>query len=422
MTYDQKGRDTMTSGYKAHYGNGFRSPWLGVFALAALLLPSAACDGLFDVQNEQDILEQDLDQEAALAPLVNGVAGDWIDMYDNAINIMGLVSFELIHTGSFPSWRSVETGLMDRLSNGNGVYNQVSRSIWVADDAARRIDESFGGGQAMSEPAQVRLYGGYAKVMLGDNFCEGTLNGGPAMPPAEFYRLAEQDFTEAMTIASGAGAPDWAMRAQAGRARVRAMLGDHAGALADAKAIPAGFGFDAIYSQNSGREQNSVASLTRTLTRREAGVHPTFYDDPRFIADPRTSFIDRGPNETGPDPTRKYVEQEKYKDRDSPIPISTWQETRLIEAEAELNIGSLERAVALINEVRAFVSLDPYAGEMSQSAVMDQLMYERSAELWLQAHRLKDLRRINDPSLAGRDVCFEIGIDEWESNPNLGGS
>jgi len=371
----------MTSGYKAHYGNGFRSPWLGVFALAALLLPSAACDGLFDVQNEQDILEQDLDQEAALAPLVNGVAGDWIDMYDNAINIMGLVSFELIHTGSFPSWRSVETGLMDRLSNGNGVYNQVSRSIWVADDAARRIDESFGGGQAMSEPAQVRLYGGYAKVMLGDNFCEGTLNGGPAMPPAEFYRLAEQDFTEAMTIASGAGAPDWAMRAQAGRARVRAMLGDHAGALADAKAIPAGFGFDAIYSQN-----------------------------------------DRGPNETGPDPTRKYVEQEKYKDRDSPIPISTWQETRLIEAEAELNIGSLERAVALINEVRAFVSLDPYAGEMSQSAVMDQLMYERSAELWLQAHRLKDLRRINDPSLAGRDVCFEIGIDEWESNPNLGGS
>ncbi len=421
MKYDQKGRDTMTSGYKLLGGTGFRSPWLGGFALAALLLPSAACDGLFDVQNEQDILEQDLDQEAALAPLVNGVAGDWIDMYDNAINIMGLVSFELIHTGSFPSWRSVETGLMDRTSNGNGVYNQVSRSIWVADDAARRIDESFGGG-AMSEPAQVRVYGGYAKVMLADNFCEGTLNGGPAMPPAEFYRLAEEDFSSAMSIATGAGAPDWAMRAQAGRARVRSMLGDHAGALADAKAIPAGFGFDAIYSQNSGREQNSVASLTRTLTRREAGVHPTFYDDSRFIADPRTSFIDRGPNETGPDPTRKYVEQEKYKDRDSPIPISTWQEVRLIEAEAELNIGSLERAVALINEVRAFVSLDPYEGEMSQSAVMDQLMYERSAELWLQAHRLNDLRRINDPSLAGRDVCFEIGIDEWESNPNLGGS
>lgn len=420
MTNDQKGRNTMARGYKVFRGLTFRLPPLGTIGLTALILSLPACDGLFEVQNEQDILEQDLDQEAALTPLVNGVAGDWIDMYDNAINIMGLVSFELIHTGSFPSWRSVETGLMDRISNGNGVYNQMARSIWVADDAARRIAEGFP--EARSEPAQVRMYGGLGKVMLADNFCEGTLNGGPAMPPAEFYRLAEQDFSDAMSSATGAGAPDWAMRAQLGRARTRSMLGDHAGALADASAIPAGFRFDAIYSQNSGREQNSVAGLTRTLTRREAGVHPTFYDDPRFIADPRTSFIDRGPNETGPDPTRKYVEQEKYKLRDSPIPISTWQEARLIEAEAELNIGSAERAVALINEVRAFVALDPYEGEMSQSAVMDQLMYERSAELWLQAHRLYDLRRINDPSLAGRDVCFEIGIDEWASNPNLGGS
>ena len=200
------------------------------------------------------------------------------------------------------------------------------------------------------------------------------------------------------------------------------MLGDYGGALSDAKAIQAGYGFSAVYSQNSGRENNAVASLTRTLTRREAGVHPTFYDDPRFIADPRTPFIDRGPNETGPDPTRKYVEQEKYKLRDSPIPISTWQEARLMEAEAELNIGSAARAVELINEVRAFVSLDPYGGEVSHAAVTAQIMYERSAELWLQGHRLNDLRRTNDPSLAGRDVCFDIGIDEWESNPNLGGS
>ena len=391
-----------------------------VLTLSAFAL--SACSGLLDVANEQQILEQDLDQEAALAPVVNGVAGDWALMYTGAINIIGLVSFELIHTGSFPSWRSVETGLMDRTSNGNGVYNNLSRAIWVADDAARRIDEAFGGGGGMVEPAQVRTWAGLAKVMMGDNFCEGTLNGGPAMPPAEFYQLAEQDFTEAMSRASAAGTPDWAMRAQVGRARTRLMLGDYAGALSDAKAIQAGYRFEAVYSQNSGRENNSVASLTRTLTRREAGVHPTFYDDPRFIADPRTPFIDRGPNETGPDPTRKYVEQEKYKFRDSPIPISTWQEARLVEAEAEIAVGSLDRAVALINEVRLFVGLDAYDGEMSRPAVMDQLMYERSAELWLQGHRLNDLRRANDPSLAGRDICFEIGIDEWESNPNLGGS
>ena len=399
-----------------------RSSSLRGIALATFAFVLSACSGLLDVQNEQQILEQYLDEEAALDPVVNGVAGDWTEMYADAINIMGLVSFELIHTGSFPSWRSVETGLMDRISNGNGVYNDMSRSIWVADDAARRIDESFGGAPGTDNAAQVRVYAGLGKVMLADAFCEGTLNGGAAMPPTVFYQGAEQNFTDAMSLANAAGAPDWAMRAQVGRARARLMLGDHAGALSDAKAIQTGYRFDAIYSQNSGRETNSVASLTRTLTRREAGVHATFYDDPRFIADPRTPFIDRGPNETGPDPTRKYVEQEKYELQDSPIPISTWQEARLIEAEAEVSVGSLERAVELINEVRAFVALDPYDGEMSRAAVMAQLMYERSAELWLQAHRLNDLRRMNDPSLAGRDVCFEIGIDEWESNPNLGGS
>lgn len=389
--------------------------------LTAAMGPVAAtgCSNLLDVENEQDVLEQDLNQEAALAPVVAGVAGDWAEMYSDAINIIGLVSFELIHTGSFPSWRLVETGLMNRISSGNGVYNQISRAIWVADDASRRIRESFG--ETISEGAQVRVWAGFAKIMLGDNFCEGTYQGGGAEPPSFFYNMAVDDFTEAITIAQASGEPEWARRAQAGRARVRLMMGDYSGALADASAIPSGFSFQAIYSMNSGREFNSVASLTRTLTRREAGVHPYFYENPLYVADPRTPFIDRGPLETGPDPTRQYVEQEKYKLESDPIPVITWQEVRLIEAEAEINVGTVDRAVELINEVRSYWSLDPYAGEMTASAVMEQLLYERSAEMWLQGQRLNDLRRTNSPMLAGRDVCFEIGEDEWNSNPNLGG-
>ena len=144
-----------------------RSPLCRWLVLAVSAFALSACSGLLDVENESQILEQDLDQEAALDPVVNGVAGDWAAMYTGAINIIGLVSFELIHTGSFPSWRSVETGMMDRTSNGNGVYNNLARSIWVADDAARRIDESFAGGAGMDEPAQVRLWAGLAKVMMG---------------------------------------------------------------------------------------------------------------------------------------------------------------------------------------------------------------------------------------------------------------
>ena len=91
----------------------------------------------------------------------------------------------------------------------------------------------------------------------------------------------------------------------------------------------------------------------------------------------------------------------------------------------------LGAAVDLINEVRASWELDLYTGAMTEDAVMTQLRYERSAELWIQAHALNDLRRFNDPSLdvppgrgggLVRDRCWEVGEDEYQINANLSGS
>ena len=108
----------------------------------------------------------------------------------------------------------------------------------------------------------------------------------------------------------------------------------------------------------------------------------------------------------------------KYPQRDTPIPISTWQEARLIEAEAELRLGNGARAVELINQVRAAANLAAYTGPSSQTEVLAQLRYERSAELWLQAQSVGDLRRFNDSYLAApHDNCFEIGQREWDANP-----
>ena len=87
----------------------------------------------------------------------------------------------------------------------------------------------------------------------------------------------------------------------------------------------------------------------------------------------------------GPDPIRQFVEQLKYPQRDTPIAISSWQEARLIEAEAENQLGNSARAVVLINQVRAAANLPAYAGAVTQTAVLAQIRYERSAELWLQA-------------------------------------
>ena len=400
-----------------------RSPLLArrFLALASLVFSIGACSDILEVSNEQDILDQNLDSPDAVLPIMNGVIGDYALAYANAIDIVGLFGQELIHTGSFPTWREVENGIGTRPSaTGNQVYQNASRAIWVADTAAVRFRKALSDAEQRFELATVLVWGGFAHFMLADNFCEVTFHGGPPVSPAEGYQRAKAIFDDALTVATAANRPELRNAALAGRARAKLMLGDYAGARTDAQLIPQGFILRALYGNNT-RENNAVATNTTTLIRREAGVHPRYYrGDPRYKTDPRTLFRDKGDTAKGPDPTRQFVEQLKYPARDTPIPVFTWQEARLIEAEAEIRLNNPARAVVLINQVRAAANLPAYAGATTQQAVLDQLIYERSAELWLQAHSLNDWRRFNlQFTTQPRDRCFEIGQSEWETNANL---
>jgi len=411
----------MTTGrVLGRHGHGLRIAAGTAMALA--LLQGACRQNPLDVANEQDILDQNLDSPDAIGPLVNGVAGDFAVAYANAVDIVGLFGGELIHTGSFPSWREVEGGIGTRPSSeGSNMYNQLERAIWVADTASVRISKVVTNADAAPEVAEVLIWGAFAHLLLADNYCQATIKAGPAITPDSLYKRAETIFTRALAIATAANKPDLKNRAIAGRARARLMLKNYAGARDDATLIPSSFRLNAVYSANSTRENNTVATNTTTLIRREAGVNPRFYNDALFKADPRTSFRDKGDTAKGPDPTRKFVEQLKYPLRDTPIAVSSWQEARLIEAEAEARLGNPSRAVTLINQVRAAAGLSPYAG-VTQTEVLAQVYYERRAELWLQAQSLSDLRRFSDPYLATRrDQCFQIGQAEWDANPNLGG-
>jgi len=400
-----------------------RSPLLArrLLGLASVVLFVGACSDILEVSNEQDILDQNLDSPDAVTPIMNGVIGDYALAYANAIDIVGLFGQELIHTGSFPTWREVENGIGTRPSaTGNQVYQNASRAIWVADTAAVRFRKALPDAEKRFELATVLVWGGFAHFMLADNFCEVTFHGGPAVAPAEGYQRAKALFDDALAVATAANRPELRNAALAGRARAKLMLGDYAGARTDAQLIPQGFTLRALYGNNT-RENNAVATNTTTLIRREAGVHPRYYrGDARYKTDPRTLFRDKGDTAKGPDPTRQFVEQLKYPARDTPIPVFTWQEARLIEAEAEIRLNNPARAVVLINQVRAAANLPAYAGAATQQAVMDQLIYERSAELWLQAHSLNDWRRFNlQFTTQPRDKCFEIGQSEWETNANL---
>ena len=392
---------------------------LATLVLAATLV-AGGCKGVLEVSNEQDILDKNLNNPDAVVPIMNGVIGDFALAYANAIDIVGLFGQELQHTGSFPTWREVETGIGTRPSGtGDQVYQNVSRAIWVADTAAVRFRAFLPDAEKRYELATVLMWGGFAHFLLADNFCALTFHGGPAVTPKAGYERARAIFDDAVKVAAAAGRIDVLRGAYGGRARVRLMLGDFAGARDDARQVPQGYRLLALYGNNT-RENNAVTTLTTTTIRREAGVHPRFYNDASFKADPRTAFRDKGDTAKGPDPTRKFVEQLKYTARDTPIPVFTWQEARLIEAEAELQLGNPAAAAALISQVRVAAGLPPYAGAITATPVRAQLIFERQAELWLQAQGLNDWRRFNLTfSPQPRDQCFEIGQLEFDTNPNL---
>ncbi|MGH7475675.1 MAG: RagB/SusD family nutrient uptake outer membrane protein [Longimicrobiales bacterium] len=97
----------------------------------------------------------------------------------------------------------------------------------------------------------------------------------------------------------------------------------------------------------------------------------------------------------------------KYFIRDASFPAYLPDEMKLIRAEIHARQGNLAAAIALINEVRTQCSsvldepvacLPPYVPLLpTQQQVLDQILYEREYELYLQAVRWSDLRRFGEP-------------------------
>lgn len=112
--------------------------------------------------------------------------------------------------------------------------------------------------------------------------------------------------------------------------------------------------------------------------------------------------------------------------RNTPIPITTWRQAHLIIAEAE---GGQE-AVNRIDSLRTFWELPLYAGG-TDAEIQQQVIVERSRELFLEGHHLNDLRRFELPLLPapgaeyrqggtyGNVRCFPLPDVERNNNPNI---
>ncbi|HEV2642508.1 MAG TPA: RagB/SusD family nutrient uptake outer membrane protein [Candidatus Elarobacter sp.] len=412
-----------------------RRSYLGRLALTILLAESTACGNLVGVESSPSRVDAaDVETPANAALLVDGAAANFNCAFADYITGAGLVSGELQWASTSPWGREYDQRAFNSASGfyatqtcdtGLGIYKPLATARWQADNTLKLLqgwtDQQVTGRQALI--ARAAAYSGYAHVLLGEGMCSAAFDLGPEQTPAQILARAEDRFTQALAAARTAQLSDVTNLALVGRARARLDLGKKAEAAADAQLVTDGFVFNATYSAARFRSYDFIYS---NVNRDEGVVVGAPFRAVAYngTADPRVAVQNLG--RTAADRTTPLWVQTKYGSLAAPVPIATWREALLISAEAQLG----QAAVAAINKLHARVGLPPFAST-NDTQIMQQIIYERRAELFLESHALGDVRRLSLPlapaagtpypagGTYGNQSCFPLPDNERLNNPNL---
>lgn len=412
--------------------------------LAALLAGTAACDGLFDVENINRVPAERTEAPGNAALLVNGAAGLFECALGAYVVAGGLIGEELVDAtqtanrypydqrttlptdARYSTFGCAALGTYTPLNAARGASDRVLGLLegWTAEQVGADRDLLI---------ARAALYAGYSLTLLGEGFCSATIssldaNGdvvyGSELSRQQVWQEAEARFTRTLAAAQAAGASADAVRnaALVGRARVRMNLGRYAEARADAALVPNNFVFNATASTLNADRQNRVQSESNA-TAASSSVGPRYLN----LNDPRvTHTASLGNSPTG---VTRYG-QTKYPAATTPIPIATWREAQLIIAEVEARTGSVATAETILNTFRARGS-QPAITLATREAALAEVIEQRRRELFLEGHHLGDLLRFGiTPTPAagstfhgggqyGSQLCMPLPQIERDSNPNI---
>lgn len=385
-------------------------------AVGLLVLLATGC--ALDAVNPGAITEDKLGSEPALVGLVNGVIGDYDNAYQRSALYGGLLSDEIRASGSWTWWHDadkegfidVDAPTGDLMNIPHHWWRPLQRARFLAEETFGRIQQAVPDPAASPLAAMTRLYSGMARFDIGHTFCYATYDGGPRVERAESLEMAEQHLSEAIAIADAAGVDSIARMAHLARARVRLFRENWAGAAEDARAVPDGFRWIAHFRNAPGETNDMYFQLNQRV---EGTVQQEFQN----TGDPRVPVANTGRN--GADNVTPRFDQRKYQDQFTPMPMGSWQEARLIEAEVLVRQEQPEPAVALMNQVRAAAGLAPLDASLGVDEAMAALRHERKMELFLQGRRYGDMQRLGEFPAGWGAACVPLPRAETENNPNL---
>ena len=426
-------------------------------AATALSVLSTACTEITSLKQENPgALSVETLYRPANAPLlVNGAIGDFECAFNRYVVGSGLfadeVSVAIAQTVNFDyDARRVNTNATYGTNNCSsptpspsqqpGIYTPLSVARATADTAAAKLE----GWTDAEVPNRARLigqayaYAGYSLILLGESMCSAAINLGPEIQPPALFAEAVIRFTKSITAATTANDATTLNLARLGRARALLDLGggsNSATAAADAALIPATFVVNTSPDAVNTRRQNTVFI---TISQSSfSTVDPSFRNvlvpggttqDPRVVV----TDLNRSGTATG---SRLFIPA-KHAAVTSPIRIASYAEAQLIVAEQAATTGNLAEAEAAINRARARTAGVPaYARPVGATTadLVTQIIEERRRELFMEGHRLGDMRRYGIAfapaagsaypfgGVYGTQTCFPLPDVERINNPTIAG-
>lgn len=430
---------------------------LGTAVVAGIVAASAGCDELLSVQNPNELQEAALDDPFFADILVNSAIGEFQNAFDDPIIWRGSMFTDEQITGI--NWEATAR-LGQRIirfdeGDASGMFGSISRALVMADTASSRLRTFLDNPQSDARLATTLAFAGYSYIYMAETMCEATIKqSAQIFTSDEIMEMAIPRFEEAIQVAQAAGNSRVENLARTGAARAHLWLGNRDQVRQVAGAVPQDFVYWANYSDNSGRETNTLNTRV-TGANHALGVHPNFVNGP-FLAqdlvetqtDPRIQHWTRwrtGHNALSPLYTpyagRRFSNYTGEAIADGGTPASFERTTNIAMADgiearhhyAEAD-GPTAATLAFVNERRAYGNQPPLENP-TDAELMEALREQRGRDTYLSGLRLGDLRRwkaqgVGDffPSgehptaewgLYGDAECFPLPLAEFEGNPNL---
>jgi starch-binding outer membrane protein, SusD/RagB family len=418
---------------------------IGALALTTTVVTSG-CEDVFSLKqsNPGSLTAESVYQPTNAQLLVNGAISDFECSFSRYVVNSGLFMDELHDAIASSSNYDIDRRTLFTISPysggcGNtqqpGYYTAFSTARGTADEAYKRLD-----GWTDAEVAnrtrlmgQMAAYAGYSIVFLAEGMCTAAINLSPEMTPAQLFAEAILRFDKAITAATTANDQTTLNFARLGRARAQRGAGNLVAAGTDAALIPANFVVATSPDATNTRRQNMV--FIHTVQNLYSSVDSSFRGLTLGGApDPRVVVVNS--NSTGTATVAGQVwRASKYPLVTTPMPIARYAEAQLILAEARAATNDLTGAAAAINAARnsgrtGMPQFDPTG--MTQAQIQTQIIEERRRELFLEGHRLGDIRKYNLPlnppigrtyaigsGTYGDQRCFPLPDVERNNNPNI---